>query len=65
MNIIYNSVPLSLHQDMERWSETTDVRLDFTIESGTETEQILWAFVGGGELHYREYTTGHEKRGVE
>ncbi len=65
MNIIYNSVPLSLHQDMERWSETTDVRLDFTIESGTETEQILRAFVGGGELPYREYTTGHEKRGVE
>ena len=65
MNIIYNSVPLSLHQDMERWSETTDVRLDFTIESGTETKQILRAFVGGGELPYREYTTGHEKRGVE
>ena len=65
MNIIYNSVPLSLHQDMERWSETTDVRLDFTIESGTETKQSLRAFVGGGELPYREYTTGHEKRGVE
>ncbi len=51
MNIIYNSVPLSLHQDMERWSETTDVRLDFTIESGTETEQILRAFVEIGRAH--------------
>lgn len=65
MNIIYNSVPLSLHQDMGKWHEKTDLRLDFTIESGGETAQILEAFFEKGEFPYSEYTTGHEKRGVE
>lgn len=65
INIIYNSVPLSLHQDLRMWSETTDIRLDFTIESGTETKEVLRAFLAEGEIPYKEYTTGHEKRGVE
>ena len=65
MNIIYNSVPLSLHQNQGEWYGRTDVRLDFTIETGGETMRILEAFLGKGTLPYEEYTTGHEKRGVE
>ena len=64
-NIIYNSVPLSLHQSMEKWNGKVDLRLDFTIEPGEETSRILKAFWGRGEIPYSEYTTGHEKRGVE
>lgn len=65
MNVIYNSVPLSLHQSLGEWRETADVRLDFTVEDGKETMQILDGFLGKGTLPYEEYTTGHERRGVE
>lgn len=65
MNLIYNSVPLSLHQEMEKWRGKTDIRLDFTVESGGETRKVLEAFLEDGELPYSEYTTGHERRGVE
>lgn len=65
MNIIYNSVPLSLWQERERWMRETDLRLDFTLESGGETEAILAAFLLGRDMPAGEYTSGHEKRGVE
>lgn len=69
-NIIYNSVPLSLHKLFENkdWLNG-NFRLDFTIENETETAQIIKYFK---ELFkcfkapfYKEYTTGHLKRGVE
>ncbi len=64
-NVIYNSVPLSLHKDMEKWCFVTG-RLDFTTETEEETFRIL-QYYGGvrRELPFAEYTTGHEKRGVE
>ena len=65
MNIIYNSVPLSLHRNVEEWYEWCDIRLDFTTETGDETLQVLKGFLEKGELPYDQYTTGHEKRGVE
>lgn len=65
MNIIYNSVPLSLHQELGRWRDRTDIRLDFTVESGEETAGILEAFFEKGGFPYGGYTAGHEKRGVE
>lgn len=41
-------------------------RLDFTTENETETLEVLEYFAGTRkELPYGEYTTGHEKRGVE
>lgn len=63
-NVIYNSVPLSLHKEADR--QTVTGRLDFTTETEEETLQIL-NYYGGArkELPYAEYTTGHEKRGVE
>lgn len=63
-NVIYNSVPLSLHKETDR--QTVTGRLDFTTETEEETFRIL-NYYGGArkELPYAEYTTGHEKRGVE
>lgn len=64
-NVIYNTVPLSLHKDMGKWHSVTGL-LDFTTETEEETFRILEYFAGTGkELPYTEYTTGHEKRGVE
>ena len=62
-NIIYNSVPYSLHmQQKERCRINADIwRYDFTDESGEDCMQIL----DGTNFPYREYTTGHLRRGVE
>lgn len=70
-NIIYNSVPLSLHalvkKDMRGISA---YRLDFTTENGEEVEIVVRYFadlLSGVDVKppYQEYTTGHIKRGVE
>lgn len=65
MNIIYNSVPLSLHQNIKEWHGKTDIRLDFTIETGREAIDVLEAFFDRGRLPYDDHTTGHDRRGVE
>ncbi len=79
-NIIYNSVPLSLHGELSRWRGRADFRLDLTVEDALETENILRCFAGlqasgfegkdlGSEILWPfnkgSYTTGHERRGVE
>ena len=65
-NVIYNSVPLSLHKDRSKWNSLVTGRLDFTTENETETLEVLEYFAGvHSDLPYAEYTTGHEKRGVE
>ncbi|MGN0387542.1 MAG: U32 family peptidase [Suilimivivens sp.] len=70
-NIIYNSVPLSLHkifdQDVFR---PVNCRLDFTTENQEETRKIISYFreLSSGrntDPFYKEFTTGHYKRGVE
>lgn len=74
MNIIYNSVPLSLHGELAKWQGLADFRLDFTLESGSQTREITDYFLrlkqagydsAAARPPYRDYTTGHEKRGVE
>ncbi|HBA46928.1 MAG TPA: hypothetical protein DCZ91_03840 [Lachnospiraceae bacterium] len=65
MNTIYNTVPLSLHQMISKWEGRVDLRMDFTLESGDEVRALLDAFWKGAPLPLKEYTTGHEKRGVE
>lgn len=71
MNIIYNSVPVSLHLKMSGLRGWTDFRIDLTVENTAEARNILKYFekVINGENPaappYREYTTGHDKRGVE
>lgn len=67
-NVIYNSVPLSLHKEFA--GKKKKYRLDFTVEQENETAEILRFFCKGyqGEnvhLPYKDYTTGHEKRGVD
>ena len=73
-NIIYNSVPLSLHAEWKKWKGKTSMRLDFTMEREKETEEVLdyfarvyenGVFSKDDKLPFGEYTTGHEKRGVE
>jgi len=71
MNIVLNSVPLSLHStDCLKWYEKVSKRISFTTESTDEAEQILNFF---SDIHhgksvqppFAEYTSGHEKRGAE
>lgn len=70
-NIIYNSLPYGLLKEAGRVKELgiSSVRLAFTIENGTETEQIVEDFVaayhGGRVSHEYEFTKGHFKRGAE
>ena len=69
-NIIYNSVPNSLHKDIHGRLSDVCKRLSFTLENGKECSKILhfWEALECGNnapLPYEEYTTGHEKRGVE
>ncbi len=69
-NLIYNSVPLSLHKLFASppYPEG-NYRLDFTGEDGKETSRIIGYFCEILEKYrepfYQEYTTGHYKRGVE
>ncbi len=74
LNMIYNSVPLSLHGEVDKWKHRVDLRLDFTVESEQETIAVLKYFTeiycrmgnpSDSKPPYKEYTTGHEKRGVE
>ncbi len=73
LNIIYNSVPLSLHKQIESLSKENGIaafRIDLTTESGRDAKLILdfWEEIlegGRGEAPYKEYTTGHYKRGTE
>ena len=69
-NIVYNSVPLSLHRAFsEELQEALHCRLDFTLETAKEclkvTEYFQKISVQYEEPFYSEYTTGHYKRGVE
>lgn len=70
MNIIYNSVPLSLHEEAAAWKSPCIPRLNFTLESREETAAIMEYFLallksGRAEKPpYGAYTAGHEKRGV-
>lgn len=68
-NVIYNSVPISLHGMFSDRMAAGTCRLDFTLESGRETKKILCFFENLRENFekpfYGEFTTGHYKRGVE
>ncbi len=62
-NIIYNSVPYSLHlkQKEVRRIGADVLRYDFIMESADICRRIL----SGKTFPYKEYTTGHLKRGIE
>lgn len=62
-NIIYNSIPYSLHLKQKEIEKiAADVlRYDFTMESDMECRAVL----SGETFPFAEYTTGHLKRGIE
>ena len=71
-NVIYNSLPLSLHQNADRIKKAGifTFRLDFTAEREEETKRVLRFWMEGEEnlykdVPYEEYTKGHFKRGAE
>lgn len=71
-NIIYNTLPLSLHKSYAKLLGQTDCRLVFTTESREDTMKVIrfYEALTKGNMQnavcpYRDYTTGHEKRGVE
>ena len=69
-NIIYNSLPVSLHKDMAKDKTKYTKKLLLTVENEKETLDVLrfWEQINNGrsvEPPYGEYTTAHEKRGVE
>ena len=69
-NIIYNALPLSLHDKVLKGEMQTLMRMQFSVENGEETRRVLhfWKSVLCGvqtQIPYEEYTLGHEKRGVE
>ncbi len=73
-NTIYNSQPTSLHAYVPRFLEcgAEGIRLDFTVETEQEVNQITTFF---GKIYqntdikkeppYKEFTKGHLRRGVE
>ena len=64
-NIIWNCLPMSLHAKLGDYEKCMK-RIQFTTESCGVTKAVLNYFVKGiGEFPIKEYTTGHEKRGVE
>ena len=70
-NVIYNSVPLSLHGFLGEMKErgTAFLRLDFLEESEEETEALLKLFEAGlrGKQVQPVYafTTGHFRKGAQ
>ena len=62
-NIIYNSVPFSLHTQYHVADRigAEVIRYDFTMETALECREIL----RGETFPFASYTTGHLKRGVE
>lgn len=69
-NLIYNTVPLSLHKLFEeKQLPVKHFRLDFTTEEIGEVRRVIRYFSEitskYKEPFYKEYTTGHIKRGVE
>lgn len=67
-NVIYNSLPLSLHKQREEIKKMGlyAVRFDFVRESGDMVQKIIDYYQQKNNVFpVTEYTTGHYKRGVE
>jgi putative protease len=73
-NILYNTVPLSLHGQIENIvnKNYNEIRLDFSIENAAQTRAVASYYIGLveekanlGEFPYKDFTNGHYKRGVE
>ena len=67
-NIIFNSIPLSLHGEIQSWSELAGLRLNFTTEDFEDTKKItnwfLFEDCNASDMPFKSYTNGNEKKGV-
>ena len=65
-NILYNSVPVSLHTRLESLAKLsgTGYRLDFTTESPEFISDILGLFTGESKTCSYRYTKGHWDKGI-
>lgn len=72
-NVLYNTVPLSLHNHMEKLmtSEYGVYRLDFSLENSNDTYKIVEYYTDAinnrkkAEFPIKDFTNGHYKRGAE
>jgi putative protease len=73
-NILYNTVPLSLHGQIEGILKRglNELRLDFSVESEAQTREVLSFYKSliferenNCEVPFKDFTNGHYKRGVE
>lgn len=67
-NVIWNTDPTVLLGKMKTIEDIgifDHYRIDLTIESGNDTENVLESFIHGKAFEKKNYTTGHYKRGVE
>ncbi|NLL75992.1 MAG: U32 family peptidase [Clostridiales bacterium] len=74
-NIIYNSVPMSLHHSILKIQKLgiSSFRLDFTTETGNDADKIILFYEkiisqeakGDEKPPFAEYTNAHLNRGVE
>lgn len=71
-NILYNTVPLSLHGQLENIQKTGFgvLRLAFTLENGRQTREVLTYYEKklqgiAVDFAWKDFTNGHYKRGVE
>jgi len=70
-NIVYNSLPVSMHQEQERYKNEaglSELRLYFSVEDTAQTRNVLTRFgltedVDATAIDYA-FTRGHFKRGV-
>ena len=74
-NIIYNSLPISMHEEHERYyrkGELSELRLYFSVEDAVQTYAVLKRFglTEAAQAQYERadtdyaFTRGHFKRGV-
>lgn len=71
-NILYNTVPLSLHGQLDKIKKAgfQVLRLDFTLENARQTRAVLAYYIKkskgmDADFIWKDYTNGHYKRGVE
>ena len=75
-NILYNTVPLSLHKQLTQILQKNYqvLRLDFSIEDKRQTKAVIEYYLGQmtspntdkiAKFPFEEFTNGHYKRGVE
>ncbi|MBE5862147.1 MAG: hypothetical protein E7295_04785 [Lachnospiraceae bacterium] len=68
-NVIYNTVSLSLHGELWKYEDKASLRLQMTMEGKEEAIRIFTYFLTNHadeqKPPFQDYTTGHEKRGVE